>query len=247
MASGLYDKRNLHDTVVAVTGASSGIGLATVRLLVHSGAKVVASARRLDRLDSLVSELGEEHVVAYPYDVRDPGQAQGLVDTAVKAFGDLDSLVASAGFGAYGSILDYSDELLQDMITTNFAGTIWPVRAAVKYFVEHGGGDLVIVASVAGLRGDSNEAVYAATKFAQVGLAGALDRELREKGIRVSTICPAGVNTEFALGLGRTANDPVLDDLLQPGDIAHAIITVLEQPRRMRTTLWTMWPMVQQS
>ncbi len=244
---GLPEKRDLHGTVVAVTGASSGIGLATTRLLVRSGASVVASARRADRLDSLVSELGEEHVVAYPYDVKDRDQAQGLVGKATHAFGRCDSLVASAGFGAYGGILDHSDDLLEDMIVTNIAGTVWPVRAAVKHFVKHGGGDIVIVASVAGLRGGGNEAVYASTKFAQVGLAGGLDRELREKGIRVSAICPAGVSTEFALGLGRTAGDPGLDDFLQPEDVALAIVTVLEQPRRMRTTLWTMWSMAEQS
>jgi 3-oxoacyl-[acyl-carrier protein] reductase len=247
IAFGLPEKRDLRNTVVAVTGASSGIGLSTTRLLVHSGAKVVASARRVDRLNLLVSELGEENVVAYYYDVQRHDQAQGLVDTALASFGSLDTLVVCAGFGAYGSILDYSDELLESMIITNVAGTLWPIRAAVKHFIEHNGGDIVIVASVAGLRGDGNEAVYASTKFAQVGLAGALDRELREKGIRVSTICPAGVSTEFAIGLGRKAHDPMLNDLLQPEDIAFAINTVLEQPRRIRTTLWSLWPMVQQS
>ncbi len=243
----LPEKRDLHGTVVAVTGASSGIGLAASRLLVNHGARVVASARRLDRLSALVSELGEDNAVAYQYDVRDRNQAQGLVDKALQAFGRLDSLVASAGFGAYGSIMDHSDDLLEDMITTNIAGTLWPARASVKHFIANGGGDLVVVASVAGLRGGANEAVYASTKFAQVGLAGAMDRELRENGIRVSAICPAGVSTEFALGLGRVAGDSLLDALLQPEDVADAIVTVLEQPRRMRTTLWSMWSMAEQS
>ncbi len=81
--------------------------------------------------------------------------------------------MASAGVGVYGSILDYSDEVLQDMLLTNVAGTIWPIRAAVRHFLGQGGGDVVIVSSVAGLRGNADEAVYAATKFAQVGLAGA--------------------------------------------------------------------------
>ncbi|MHB8189629.1 MAG: SDR family oxidoreductase [Ferrimicrobium sp.] len=241
------EKRDLSGTVVVLTGASSGIGLAAARLLVHSGASVVVSARRADRLDLLVSELGEEHVVAYPYDVKERDQAQGLFDKAIQAFGRCDSLVASAGFGAYGGILDHTDELLESMIVTNIAGTVWPVRAAVRHFERQGGGDIVIVASVAGLRGGANEAVYASTKFAQVGLAGALDRELRGEGIRVSAICPAGVSTEFAIGCGRTSGDPALDDLLQPEDVAHAIVTVLEQPRRVRTTLWTMWSMAEQS
>jgi len=101
----------------------------------------------------------------------------------------------------------------------------------------------VIISSVAGLRGGADEAVYAATKFAQVGLAGSLDREVRADGIRVSTLCPAGVNTEFAIGRGRTEGDPGLAGFLQPEDIASAVVTVLRQPRRMRTTLWTMWSM----
>ncbi len=243
----LPEKRDLHGTVVAVTGASSGIGLAASRLLVSRGAKVVVSARRLERLNALVSELGAGNAIAYQYDVKDREQAQGLVDKALDAFGRMDSLVAAAGFGAYGSIMDHPDDLLEDMIMTNVAGTVWPVRASVRHFIDNGGGDLVIVASVAGLRGGANEAVYASTKFAQVGLAGSMDRELRENGIRVSAICPAGVRTEFALGLGRVEGDPSLDALLQPDDVADAIVAVLEQPRRMRTTLWSMWSMVEQS
>jgi short-subunit dehydrogenase len=98
----------------------------------------------------------------------------------------------------------------------------------------------VIVASVAGLRGARDEAVYAATKFAQVGLAGSLDRELREKGIRVSTICPGGVATEFAIGAGRTAGMPGLAEMLRAEDVAAAVVAVLKQPPSMRTLVWSM-------
>ena len=85
--------------------------------------------------------------------------------------------------------------------------------------------------------------MYAASKFGQVGLAISLDRELRPRGIRVSTIAPAAVNTGFADGLGRTAGDPIKDSYLSPADVAHAVSTVLAQPRRMRTALWTLWSM----
>jgi 3-oxoacyl-[acyl-carrier protein] reductase len=88
--------------------------------------------------------------------------------------------------------------------------------------------------------------VYAGTKFAQVGLAGAMDRELRSQGIRVTAICPAGVETEFAIGDGRTAGDPSLAEYMRPEDVAFAIVTVLAQPRRVRTTLWSLWSMGQQ-
>jgi 3-oxoacyl-[acyl-carrier protein] reductase len=122
------------------------------------------------------------------------------------------------------------------------------VRSAVKQFRSQGdGGDLVIVSSVAGFRGGADEAVYAGTKHAQVGMAGSLDRELRAEGIRVTLIGPAGVATEFAIGAGRTEGSPQLDDYLRPEDVAQAIRVVLEQPRSLRTTVWQMWSMAQQS
>lgn len=235
------EKRNLHGSVVAVTGASAGIGRATARLLGEAGARLVLGARRTDRLDALVQEVGEDRALAVELDVRDPGQCRDLVRRGVERFGRLDSIVANAGIGMYGGIEDGSDDDMAVMLDTNIAGTVWAVRAAVPELKKVGGGDIVIVSSVAGLRGGGNEAVYAATKFAQVGLAGAVDRELRDHGIRVSAICPAGVKTEFALGTGRTEGDPALDELLAPEDVAFQIVTVLRQPRRLRTTVWAMW------
>ena len=136
--------------------------------------------------------------------------------------------------------MDLTDEKLAEMMDINVAGTVWPIRAAVPHFLENGEGDIVIVSSVAGLRGAGDEAVYAATKFAQVGLAGGLDRELREKNIRVSTICPGGTATEFAMGAGRTPDMPGLADMMRPENIADAIVTVLSQPKSMRTLVWSM-------
>jgi len=240
--------RDLAGTVVAITGASSGIGAASARLLVESGAKVVLGARRQERLEQLVTELGPDNAVAVAMDVRSPQDATRLVQAAVSSFGRLDSLVANAGIGAYGGILDLTDDQLAVMLDTNIAGTVWPVRAAVRQFAAAGsGGDVVVVASVAGLRGGADEAVYAATKFAQVGLAGAVDREVRTQGIRVTTIAPAGTKTEFAIGEGRTDGDPALDSFLAAEDVAFAVQTVLSQPRRLRTTLWALWSMAEGS
>jgi 3-oxoacyl-[acyl-carrier protein] reductase len=232
--------RDLAGTVAAITGATSGIGAATARDLVSEGARVVIGSRRTERLEALVTELGADSAAAVEMDVRDPMASKRLVDTAVDRFGRLDSIVVSAGIGAYGGIMDLTDEKLAEMMDTNVAGTIWPIRAAVPALLEAGGGDIVIIASVAGLRGAGDEAVYAATKFAQVGLAGALDRELREKAIRVSVIAPGGVATEFAMGAGRTPDMPGLTDMLRPEDVADAVVTVLRQPKTMRTLIWSM-------
>ena len=231
--------RDLTDQVVAITGASAGIGAASAKALVAQGAKVALGARRVDRLEAAVAEAGGS-AVAVEMDVRSPEDSRRLVDTAIATFGRLDAIVANAGIGAYGGIMDLSDEQLTEMMDINVAGTVWPIRAAVPHFLERGEGDIVIVSSVAGLRGAGDEAVYAATKFAQVGLAGGLDRELREKNIRVSTICPGGTATEFAMGAGRTPDMPGLADMMRPENIADAIVTVLQQPKSMRTLVWSM-------
>jgi 3-oxoacyl-[acyl-carrier protein] reductase len=203
------------------------------------GASVVLGARRVDRLEDLAAELGSKAAVV-EMDVREPADSQRLVAEARSRFGGLDALVANAGIGAYGGIMDLTDEKLKTMMDTNVAGTVWPIRAAVPGFVDQGGGDIVIVASVAGIRGAGDEAVYAATKFAQVGLAGGLDRELRESGVRVSTICPGGTATEFAMGAGRTPDMPGLADMMSAENVAEAVVTVLKQPTSMRTLIWSM-------
>lgn len=243
----VLDAESLNGKVLAVTGATSGIGAATVRSLVKAGARVVAASRRAPRLQALVAELGADVVVGVPADVRRPDACGEVVRTARERFGQLDGIVVSAGIGAYGGILDLSDDLVAEMMDVNYGGTVWAVRAAVPALLDAGGGDIVIVASVAGLRGGANEAIYAGTKAAQVALAGALDRELRPSGIRVSALCPAAVDTEFALGRGRTADDPWLKTVLQPEDVADAVMTVLQQPRHMRTTQWSMWAMSEPS
>lgn len=237
---------SLKDSVALITGASAGIGRATARELLSVGARVAVGARRRDRLDALEAEF-PGRVAAVPMDVRSPDDSRRLVEHAVETFGRLDSLIVNAGIGMYGGILDHTDEELTTMLDTNIAGTVWPIRAALPHMIAAGRGDIVIVASVAGFRGGADEAVYAATKFAQVGLAGSLDREVREKGIRVTTIGPAGTATEFAIGSGRTEDMPELRTFLHPEDIAFAIRTVLEQPRRLRTQYWTMWSMAQGS
>jgi NAD(P)-dependent dehydrogenase (short-subunit alcohol dehydrogenase family) len=239
------ERRDLTDSVVLVTGAGAGIGAATARQLLHAGARVVLAD--LDPIGAwkVAADWPAEQTLVERMDVRSPADAPAAVAAAVERWGRFDSLVCNAGIGVFGSILDYPDDKLTAIIDTNLLGTIWAVRAAVAHFDSRpGGGDLVIVASVAGLGSASgSESVYAASKFGQVGLAISLDRELRTRGIRVSTIAPAAVNTGFADGLGRIEGDPVKDSYLAPDDVAFAVTTVLAQPRRMRTALWTLWSM----
>jgi NAD(P)-dependent dehydrogenase (short-subunit alcohol dehydrogenase family) len=238
-------QRDLSGSVVLVTGAGAGIGAATARMLVAEGACVIAADRDPMAAVDVVADLPSEQVLAVAMDVQSAADVRRGVAAAMDRWGRLDSIVCNAGIGVFGGILDYADEDLARVVDTNLMGTIWTVRAAVERFdTGSNGGDIVIVASVAGLGSASgHEAVYAASKFGQVGLGMSLDRELRPRGIRVSTIAPAAVNTGFADGVGRVAGDPGKELFLAPTDVAQAVVAVLAQPRRMRTALWTLWSM----
>lgn len=239
--------RDLSDTVVAVAGAGSGIGAATARQLLDSGAKVVASDLNADRIGPLIDTYGDR-VVAVGGDVGNPDSAVDLFDAGADAFGRVDSVVANAGVGFYGGVLDYDENQIRTMVSTNFLGTVWLAREAVRCFRAVGdGGDIVILGSVAGLGpGGGNESVYAATKAAQIQFGTSLDREVRDEGIRVAVVAPAAVNTHFAAATGRFGGRaPEEGDFMAPDDIAYAIVTTLRQPRRMRTSLWTMWSLAE--
>ncbi len=240
--------RSLENTVVVVTGAGGGIGGATVRLAAEAGARVVAGDVREEALTALVDELGPDRVVTVAGDVREESTAQALLAAGVDRFGRVDSVVANAAVGFYGGVLDATAEQVELMVDVNVKGTVWLARAAVRSFREQGdGGDIVILGSVAGLLvGGGQEAVYAATKGAQINLGYALDRELRGEGIRTTVIAPAGVNTPFAAADGRFGStDPSEGPFMDPSDIAGAVVHTLRQPRRMRTELWTMWSLAE--
>lgn len=241
--------RSLQDTVVAVTGAGGGIGGAIARVVLDAGGKVVAGDLQSGSLERLRADWDESRLAISIGDVRDETAADRLVATGVEAFGRVDSVVANAAIGYYGGLLDHSAEDYARMIDVNVKGTVWLARAAVRQFRAQGdGGDIVIIGSVAGLLiGGGKEAVYAATKGAQINLGYALDRELRTEGIRTTTIAPAGVNTPFAAADGRFGDqDPSKGHFMEPQDIAEAVAYTLRQPRRMRTELWTMWSMAEQ-
>lgn len=241
-------QRSLQDTVVVVTGAGGGIGGAIARLVLANGGRVVAGDVRPESLSALRAEWADDTLVVAHGDVRDEATSDGLVAAGVEAFGRVDSVIANAAIGFYGGVLDYSADEVGLMVDVNVKGSVWLARAAVRQFRAQGdGGDIVIIGSVAGLLiGGGQEAVYAATKGAQINLGYALDRELRPEGIRTTTIAPAGVNTAFAAADGRFGDrDPSEGQFMEPTDIADAVVHTLQQPRRMRTELWTMWSMAE--
>jgi NADP-dependent 3-hydroxy acid dehydrogenase YdfG len=173
-------------------------------------------------------------VVARPCDVRRPDDLEALAAEAVERFGGIDILVANAGVGAYGPFLDLPADQLEEMIDVNVKGTLYAVRATLPHLLESDAADIVTLASEAGRRGLPLEAVYCASKFAQVGFTRALDHELREQGVRCSNVCPGGVATDFAMGRGRTPDMPALAGMMTPEDVAEVVLFVITRPRNHR-------------
>ena len=237
--------RQLREKVFAITGASRGIGAATARLLAREGCRLALGGRDEAALDEVVRDISEAggEASAVECDVRRYEDCERLVSETVGRYGRLDGFVANAGVGAYGELLDLSLEQIDDMLDANARGTVYSVRAALPALLEGGGGDLVIVASVAGLKGLPNESVYCASKHAQVGFAESLDYELRPKGVRVTAMCPGGVATEFAFGAGREPGMPELEGMMSPEQVAEAIVLTVRQDPDLRTLRLVMRPM----
>ncbi len=231
--------------IAVVTGASAGIGRATALALAREGASVVVTARRTERLAAIVGDiegLGRE-ALAVTADVATEDGVEDLFTASTAHFGRVDILVNNVGVATYAPLTETTIEDYDWMMNTNMRSTFLCTKAFLPPMVERGSGQICFVNSVAGMQGFPNEAVYNATKFAQMGFAQAIDHETREHGVKVSVVAPGGVNTEFAIGTGRTEGDPMLDQFLDPEDVAAAVVFALTQPEKARTFLIGMRPM----
>ena len=226
----------LEGKVALITGASAGIGQASARMLAREGARLVLTARRPERLEALVQEahsLGSKGV-AVVGDAREEATASETVQAAMSAFGRVDILINNVGVGNYKKLVDTSLEDYVQMMDANVRSTFLFTRHVVPVMIEQRDGLILMISSMAGVYGFPGEAVYCATKFAQVGFAQGLDKELRPHGIKVGTICPGGVKTEFALGKGRTETSVEQSDMLEAEDVAAAVLFACTQPKRSR-------------
>lgn len=233
--------------VALITGASAGIGQAIARTFLAAGANLVVTARRTERLQELeqFAQAQGGTCLSVGGDAREPATAQAAVQRAIEAFGHLDILVNNAGIGRYGPFAETSLEDYTAMMDTNMRSTYLFTRAAVPHLLHQQAGTILIVSSQAGVAGFPNEAIYCSTKFAQVGFAEALERELRPQGIRVGLLLPGGVKTEFAIGTGRTTEGVAASGMLEAEDVAAAALFMATMPAHGRVMAVHMRPMVE--
>lgn len=205
--------RRLSGMTVLITGASAGIGAALARELAAAGARLALVARRQDRLQALVAELGDGHV-ALPGDIALAEDCQRVVHAAVTAFGRLDTLVCNAGIGLFRSVEATSRADWDQIFAVNVHGTLDCIRAAVPAMrtqeIRAGWrGQVMIVSSILGRRAAPGCAAYCATKAAQLSLAEALRLELKPDRIAVTSVHPVGTRTEFFTAAARDGDTAI--------------------------------------
>jgi NAD(P)-dependent dehydrogenase (short-subunit alcohol dehydrogenase family) len=227
---------DLTGAVVAITGASSGIGLAAARAFSQAGARLAVAARRRDRLDALVLEIEAtgRKALAISADVSIEADVHRFVDETVGAFGQIDVMINNAGFGIRGRVEETPGADFERLMKTNFMGTVYGCQAALKHMRTRNRGVIVNVSSIVGHRALPGGGAYAATKAAQISLTESLRVELRGSGINAILVHPIATTTEFgevALRESSGRKGAPLGPRQTAEQVARAMVEAVRNPR----------------
>jgi 3-oxoacyl-[acyl-carrier protein] reductase len=221
---------SLQGKVVIVTGGTRGIGRAVAAALLAGGADVMICGRRAAEAERVAAGLerdGPGKCAGMGCDVRHYDEVEALVSRVAQTFGGLDVLVNNAGIAGKGAVADIPLDLWHAVIDTNLTGVFHCCRAAIPFLRKRGGGYIINIGSLAGVNPIPNLSAYNASKFGLVGFSEAFMQEIRYDGIRVSTILPGSVDTEFG---GRTPSQE--DWRLAPDDVAKVVLQLLSHDPR---------------
>lgn len=216
---------NLDEKIVLITGGSSGIGLATAKMLKEKGAKVVITARNEDKLSKAAEEYGCDY---FTCDVADEKQVADLYEYVKNKYGYIDVLVNNAGFGKFAKLHELKTEMMESIFETNVKGAMMMAREASKIFMERNSGAIINISSTAGTKGFPGGTAYVASKFALKGMTECWRAELRPYNVRVVLINPSEVQTAF----GEKVRTEINPTKLLAEDIAHAVVSSLEMDDR---------------
>jgi 3-oxoacyl-[acyl-carrier protein] reductase len=219
----------LNDRVALITGASSGIGSATARLLAAEGAKLVLAARNREALEQTAASLPKgTGSLVLPTDISDENQIRRMVEGTVEKFGRIDLLINNAGVGIFKPIIELSTEEFDHVLDVNLRGTFLCLKHALPYMYRQRSGTVITISSIAGKNGFAGGSAYCASKFALMGLMESVFHEARSYDIRVVTLTPGSVNTPFFDEAGMTP--PNRNRILQPEDVAATILFAATLP-----------------
>jgi NADP-dependent 3-hydroxy acid dehydrogenase YdfG len=235
----------LENQVVLVVGASSGIGRQTAMLFAREGARVMASARRQERLQELQDTLAKEKIAIeiHAADATRPAEMETLAQAARERFGKIDILVYASGTNTPDRALTrLTADIWDSMIGVNLNGAYYITRAVLPAMRERGAGQLIYVSSISGHTPDVSGAAYQASKRGLIGLAHAVRVEEKEHGIRTCVVCPGLVDTEILKFRPVKPPPEMLAKALQPEDVAEAVLSVAKLPPRAAITELTIVP-----
>ena len=221
--------------IVAITGASAGIGRATAIRAAGEGATVVLLARRTDKLNALAAEIRTAGgpALAVAGDVASATDMELFVRHTVEAFGRVDVMVCNAGIGYHGALDDTPADVMRRLVEVNLMGTLYAARAALQVMRRQGTGHIIAVSSIAGRRGVGGSSVYSATKAAQIGFIEGLRAEFLGTRLHASVIYPVSTVTEFHDAIARDFGHTVKGKgPKQSADrVAQAIVECMANPR----------------
>lgn len=223
------------DKVVVITGASSGIGEATARLLARNGARVVVGARRTERLESLVADIRAEGGTAeyQAVDVANRADVEALVQLAKTTYGRVDVVINNAGVMPLSRLDELKVDEWDRMVDVNIKGTLYGIAAGIPHMKEQGAGHIINIASTGGHAVVQTGAVYCATKFAVRAISEGLRLE-SEQGIRVTIISPGVTESELSHSITSEETKKMIDSARTIGipaeSIARAILFAIQQP-----------------
>jgi len=232
---------NLAGKYALITGAGRGLGKATALAFAKEGIHVAITGRNEELLKATCEEiqaLGVQSTYAV-FDVSDLASVNSAVKQLSQSFGTFDILVNNAGVAAFGSVLDMDPEAWKNIVDINLFGTYNVTKAVLPQLIEKNAGDIIMVASTAGLNGAATTSAYSASKFGVVGFADSLMREVRKHNIRVCTLMPSTIASDMSKELNLTDGDP--DKVLQPEDFAELIVANLKLPRRALLKTASLW------
>lgn len=215
---------NLQGKTALVTGGARGIGLAIAHRLISAGARVAICSTRRETLDAALKELGEA-ACGDVCDVRDAAQVERLFEFIDRSLGGLDILINNAGIGVFKDLPSLEPAEWDRLIGTNLTGVYLCTRQAVPRMRERGGGFIINISSLAGKNAFAGGAAYNASKFGLNGMTEAIMLDHRYESVRVSTVLPGSVNTEF----GRSG---LAGWKIQPEDVAEVVAMILAMPER---------------
>lgn len=226
---------DLAGRVAAITGASSGIGLACAEHLARRGVGVVLGARRADRLEAAAARIREAggRAEAVVMDVTVEQDVERLVAAAIGTFGRMDIMICNAGFGYYGAVEETPPDVMRRMMEVNFMGTYLGARAALPVFRRQGHGHLIVVSSIVAQRGIPRMSGYGATKAAQAGFAESLRAEFAGTNVHVTAVYPISTETEFRDAMQRDFGHAVsgLGPKQSVDQVARAVVACVKRPR----------------